>query len=220
VELDAVDDGLLGSIQASTVGHLARSKTLKQFHLNGFALDNECLVQLAEALECNTSLEDLSLDLYSVGHPGKGAFSLAESLRVNQHLKRLHLSISHSWNDEAFLNALANALRTDCTLESLIIGTCGIIRDSTAKVFAEMMEKNYTLELLQLSRYSGEWKPVLAYYLLLNSQRRGYFHSNYGLICKKQWVEGLVGVRDDLDGLYYFLQMNPSVFCDKNAHAC
>jgi hypothetical protein len=220
VELDAVDDGLLGNIKASTVGHLVRSKTIQHFHLNGFALDNDCLVELAEALECNTRLEDLSLDLYSVGHPGKGAFALAESLRMNQHLKRLHLSISHSWNDECFLKAVANALTTDCTLESLIIGTCGMIRDSTAKAFAEMMVRNYTLELLQLSRYSGEWKPILTYYLLLNSQRRGYYHSNYGVLCKKQWVEGLVGVRDDLDGLYYFLHMNPSIYCGKYALVC
>lgn len=215
VELDAVDDGLLGSIQASSVGHLARSTTLEHFHLNGFALDNDCLLQLADALEHSTSLVDLSLDLYSVGHPGQGAFALAESLRVNTHLKRLHLSISHAWNDEAFLKALAGALSTDCTLESLIIGTCAVIRDTAAQAFAEMMAQNCTLQNLQLSRYNGEWKQVLTYYLLLNSQRRGHFHENYVSLPRKEWIDGLIRVRNDLDGLYYFLQMNPSLFCGK-----
>lgn len=217
VELDAVDDGLLGSIQAETVGQLARSTTLQHFHLNGFALDNECLLQLADALQHNTTcLEDLSLDLYSVGQPGTGAFALAESLRINSHLKRLQLSISHAWNDETFLKAIARALSTDCTLQSLILGTCAVIRDSTAHAFAEMMVQNCTLERLQLSRYAGEWKPILSYYLLLNRQQRGYFHKNYGSLSRRAWMEGLDRVRDDLDGLYYFLQMNPSVYCGES----
>lgn len=214
VELDAVDDGLLGSIQAATVGRLVRSQTLEHFHLNGFALDNDCLVELADALQHNTSLVDLSFDLYSVGHPGQGGFALAEALRGNQHLKRLHLSISHAWNDEDFLQALAQALTTDCTLESLIIGTCAVIRDSTAQAFCEMMAQNCTLQQLQLSRYNGEWKPLLVYYVSLNSRRRGYFHANYGTdLPRWEWVEGLIQNSGDLDALYYFIHMNPSLYC-------
>jgi len=220
VEIDAVDDGLLGGIQSSTVQTLAHSTTLQQFHLNGFCLDNDCLVALAEGLSNTnthnnnhtTKFTDLSFDLYSVDHPGQGAFLLTDALQSNTTLEKLHLSISHAWNDDKFLQAMAAALSTHCTLKSLIIGTCAHIRDTTAQAFCQALASNYVLEFLQLSRYKGPYKALLQYYLKLNAQKRGYFHAHFGSnhLSRERWIrEALIPVRDDVDALYYFLHMNP-----------
>jgi hypothetical protein len=91
----------------------------------------------------------------------------------------------------------------------LIIGAISVITDTTAQAFAEMLFTNTVLELLQLSRYKGEWKPTLHYYLKLNSQGRGYFLQHFERLSRNHWVEALVNVREDLDGNFYFLQLNP-----------
>ena len=136
--------------------------------------------------------------------------ALADALRTNCTLQTLRLSLTHAWNDNAFFHALATALTYNGTLKSLIIGTCAVISDSIAHAFVDMLAQNHALEVLQLSRYKGVWKPHFCYYLKLNSQRRGYFHSQFGSLCKQIWIEeAVIPVRDDLEGIFYFLQMNP-----------
>jgi hypothetical protein len=219
VEIDAVDDGLLGTVSSTTMQKIAQSSTLKHFHLHGFLLDDPCLTQFASAMQDNMVLQDLSLDLLAKSI-GPGALALSHSLRINQHLQKLHISLAHpTWNDDVFFRALAIDLTTDCTLQSLIIGTCAIVSDETAHYFVEMMQYNHTLQVLQLSRYKGLWKSHLHYYLKLNSQRRGYFHSNFCSLLKDEWVEdGLIPIRDDIHGIFYFLLMNPVLL--SSAVAC
>ena len=217
VEIDAVDDGLLGGIQGETLRVMGHSSSLQKLHLNGFSLNNNCVESLSESIANNTSLEDVSFDLYC-GAPGKGAFSLCDALRFNQHLLRLHISISHDWNQDAFLMAMADSLKTNCTLKSLIVGAISVISDNAAKAFAEMLLQNTVMELLQLSRYKGDWKPTLHYYLKLNSQGRGHFLQHCEEIPRKEWVEVLAKSGGDLDVNFYFLQLNP-LLCSTAAMA-
>ena len=215
VELDAVDDGLLGSISAASVQQLTASKSIHTLTLNGFVLDNDCLDGMATSLSTNTTLQHLSFALYSLGHPGQGAaFFLTEALRRNEHLDSLRISMSHAWNDATFMQSLASALATDCTLKSLTIATCAQITETTGEAFAKMMASNHALEILELSTYHGPWKSNYLYYAQLNRQRRGYFHANSESISRKEWVEqGLLPVVEDTGALYYFLHMNPALCC-------
>ena len=215
VALDAVDDGLLGSISAASVQQLTESKSIHTLTLNGFVLDNDCLEGMASSLSTNTTLKHMSFALYSLGNPGQGAaFFLTDALRRNQHLDSLHISMSHAWNDDTFMQSLANALVTDCTLKSLTIATCAQITDTTGEAFAKMTASNHVLKILELSTYHGPWKSNYLYYTQLNRQRRGYFHANSESISKQEWVEqGLLPVVEDTNALYYFLHMNPALCC-------
>lgn len=220
VELDAVDDGLLGSISATSMQQLTSSRTIQTLHLNGYVLENDSLDVMAASLTTNTTLTDLSFDLYSLGHPGHEAFALAEALRCNQHIETLHLTISHAWNDDTFLQALATGLATDCTLKALTIGTCAKITDTTAQAFADMTVSNYALEKLQISTYHGSWKSVYLHYTGLNRKGRGFFHSNFGSLSRKEWVDkGLVPFAEDINVLFYYLQMNPMLCCPPSTTA-
>ncbi|CAB9528833.1 expressed unknown protein [Seminavis robusta] len=206
--MDAVEDGLLGGVTPSTLQCLAQSTTLEQLHLHGVILHDTCLTQLALGLgNRSTALKDLSLDLLA-----GGSLPLAQALGATTTLQRLHLTLTHSWTDATFLKALAQALsHSRGSLLTVKIGTCAVLDDATAAVFVEMLQHhNHVLEELQLGRYRGIWKPHLTYYLKLNRQKRGYFHANFTRLTKQRWIEeGLIPVRHDLEGIFYFLQMNP-----------
>ena len=58
-----------------------------------------------------------------------------------------------------------------------------------------------------------EKNPMISMYLKLNQLGRGDLIQN-DQTSRQQWVDKLLEAHDYLDGLYYFLSMNPSL-CEK-----
>ena len=130
---------------------LKTNTTLDTLNLSGYHDKDMMMVdlgaiELAEALETNTTLTDLILDNNKIGD--EGAKAIAEALKTNTTLINLKLSTNIIGDEGAY--ALAEALKTNTTLTDLILDN-NKIGDEGAKAIAEALKTNTTLINLKLS---------------------------------------------------------------------
>ena len=81
--------------------------------------------------------------------------------------------------------------------------------------FGDLLDNNYSLEnitFLSNATPGIQVDPLVSMYLRLNKMGRGVLLKG-GQSKRQQWVEMILESRDYLDGIFYFLSMNP-LLCD------
>lgn len=185
---------------------------------NNNSLTNENVLLLATALQQNTGLatfvlpcpqeEDLSAEC---------TLAIARALRVNTTLVTLNLP--HGTLSDDGLQHLAHGLTVNTTLKKMEVGgghhACAPAslgdNKGPAAVLTEMLERNYGLERLVVNSNDSSIQETVEYYLRLNATGRGALLRNGHANNREVWVDMLISVRDDLDCLFYFITMNPTV---------
>ncbi|CAB9506719.1 expressed unknown protein [Seminavis robusta] len=172
------------------------------------------LFEMAKALiQANnqSQLEDLSISGCLGGM--KGAKTISEMIRVNTSLKslELHLRSRTEDDDEEGIRELSKALGRNKTLAKFQLHGATNRTGSleTRNIFLQMLESNYALKSGVQVFHPGFLRPENELYLRLNQVGRGRLLLN-GL-AKREWVDTLIKVRQDLDCLFYFLSTNPSL---------
>ncbi|CAM6099047.1 unnamed protein product [Calypogeia fissa] len=160
----------LGRLGHEVIGEfLSKNHTLKCIDLSDTSLQNpDDFSQIARALECNTTLEDLSLaknrirpvDLKRLLQPLSyvvGEMTSSSSSPKNTTLTRLDLSELSLSTDEYphFVECVATMVRTNRALCTLVMGRTSLsAEDWKGQLFAALRD-NETLQELDLSHCTG-----------------------------------------------------------------
>lgn len=206
----------LGQNHFATIAFaLAMNKALRVLDLFGNNLSNDHFLVMAKALQMNEGLETIVLPC-----PGDEDLSvecssaISEVLKTNKTLITLNLPRSNL-SDVGLLH-LAEGLTVNTTLKKIEVGVSTSVGDKGTAALTGMLEKNYDLERLVVSSAEKSIKDKVEYYMRLNAVGRGSLLNN-GHANRGEWVEMLISVRDDLDCLFYFTTMNPTVCQFANA---
>jgi hypothetical protein len=142
--LNLSDNPALGADSARNLGDmLMQNSGLTELHLDRLSgvPKDKLAKRLAAALKVNGSLHVLTMR--ETNTEVAGATALAEALTVNHGLQLLNLA-SNPQFDDACLNPLVKALKTNHGLHSLILNRCKI-GDSSIKNLAPFMKTTSTL---------------------------------------------------------------------------
>lgn len=163
---------------------------LKTLELHRTQLTDESCACLVDMLRQNTGLLHLDLSFNEITE--KTYLGLAEALKSNNTLKTINLQVNKKMKVEA-CEALLAMLKENTILEQI---------NTLLRVRFEPQEYHRVEEVLH----------EMNLYLRLNHCGR---HSLLqGTASLKDWGKSLLAVQDDLNGLYYLTQANPSAICD------
>lgn len=187
---------------------LLHNNTLRVLDLFGNTVFNEHVVLIAKSLEQNKSLETLVLPCPTEDLTVESCAAISRALQVNKTLVTLNLPRSNLCDDG--LLHIAQGLTVNTTLKKIEVGVSKSIGEKGTDALTAMLEKNYELERLVVSSAENNIKEKVEYYMRLNEVGRGTLLRD-GKATREQWVEMLISVRDDLDCLFYFTTVNPSI---------
>lgn len=183
---------------------LCSSNTLMSLSLKDFHLDDECLSAMAQSLENGSLLQCLKFDLYL--DISNGGLALARSLAVNRTLRILDIRMSVKVNQQLLLTEVANALVKNTTMKDLkLIGNI-----DKGNEYAKMLETNCDLEAVRVTA-DKETQAMIDFYLKLNRANRRLALQEYGTLMNEDWLDLITKAADELDLIYYFIHMNPSL---------
>ena len=111
--------------------------------------------------------------------------------------------------DDGLLH-IAEGLTVNTTLKKIEVGVSKQIGEKGQDALTAMLETNYELERLVVSSAENGIKEKVEYYMRLTEVGRGTLLRD-GKATREQWVEMLISVSNDLDCLFYFTTMNPSI---------
>ena len=132
---------------------LRHNTTLTDLALNKLAVSDMGGIALAEALRDNNTLSFFVLGGSPIGDPT--AMILAETIKANKKLRDIRL-FHCKYLQDVGVKALAEALKTNSTLEALYLEDTGV-GDVGAQALAETFKVNTTLEIVSL--YSTNITP-------------------------------------------------------------
>ena len=214
VVIRAMEASMWGTLSCSSVASLCSSTTLKNLELFVFSnCGSSFLKEMARTLiehKDTTQLQDVSISGCLGGV--KGADLISQMIRINKKLKslELHLRERSEEDDEAGIVKLSVALAKNKTLEKFQLHGAtdkgGSIE--TRKAYLQMLQTNYTLLHGIQVFHPGFLRPDNELYLKLNQVGRGRLLENFNAD-KKEWVDTLVEVSDDIDCLFYLVRTNP-----------
>lgn len=187
---------------------LLTNASLKVLDLFGNNVQNEHVVLVANALQRNESLETLVLPCPSDDLSVESCAAISQALQNNSTLVTLNLPRSNLSDDG--LSHLAEGLTLNTTLKKIEVGVSKDVGNKGTEALTRMLENNYELERLVVSSAEKDIKDKVLYYMRLNEVGRGSLLRD-GKATREQWVEMLISVRDDLDCLFYFTTMNPTL---------
>ena len=237
LQLSSPNHALQGApFSPMALGELLQSRTVTDLYLSRLGLGPGHIEQIYERLPDNIHLS--TLDLFGNNLRDIDIINIVGALRVNQALETLVLPCSTQELSIEACAALSSALRENSTLrtlnlprsnlnddglwhlaEGLTVNTTlkkievGVGKDLSAKgkdALTSLLEQNYQLERLVLSSSEKAISDKVEYYMRLNEVGRGSLLRD-GNASREQWVEMLITCRDDLDCLFYFVSMNPSL---------
>lgn len=190
------------------------NKSLRVLDLFGNNIENEHVVLFAKVLQTNKTLETLVLPCPSDDISVDACAAISRALRENTTLVTLNLPRSNL-KDEGLLH-LVQGLNVNTTLKKIEVGVSKDIGDQGMGALMKMLETNYELERLVVSSSQKSIKEKVQYYMRLNEVGRGALLRD-GKATREQWVEMLISCSDDLDCLFYFINVNPSLCQFANA---
>lgn len=199
------------SLSASTCS----LRVLDLFGNNNLTNDHFCL--MAQALESNATLETFVLPRQhneSIELSKECSLAMAQALLVNKTLVTLSLPCSNL-DDDGLLH-LASSLTVNSTLKKIEVGVSKTVGEKGKAALTQMLEKNYELERLVISSAEKSFQEKVEYYIRLNAVGRGPLLQSCSSN-RAEWVEMLISVHDDLNCLFYFITMNPTVCQYANA---
>lgn len=189
------------------------NSSLDKMHLSFDLMHDDGSTPIANALERNSSLKELSL-LISEKHSMSCRIEpLAEMLRTNATLE--WLEISRSLLNDPSAELFANALNDNRTLKVFDVNfnAPGKVRITSAgfKALLEMLQVNQTLEIIPTHGLDNETlQSKIEWYLNLNESglRRVQLSGN----TSQQEFYSILSEQEELDYLFYLLSQNTSLF--------
>jgi len=181
-------------------------------------MDNDGLVAVAEALRTNDKMKSLAISVY--GETTTGCTAFADMLQINHTLEHLRIRAGGTFEADEFLSETAVSLAYNDTLKSLKLFGFRKLNPNHEGSYAKMLETNQVLEELALSRwrrgekktpYCGKNRRLIDYFLRLNQYGRRRLTNDFETTTPQDWVQVLSMCSSDLDALYYFVSMNPSL---------
>jgi hypothetical protein len=139
------------------------------------------------------------------------SIAIANMLKINASIVSLYMPCSQF--TDIGLTHLADSLLINTTLKKIEISISSNIGPTGENALTNMLEKNYELERLIIDSNEMSIQRKIEYYIRLNNVGRGQL-INGGQANRIEWVTMIISVRDDLDCVYYFISMNPTL-CQK-----
>jgi hypothetical protein len=194
---------------------LATNKNLRVLDLFANNATQDQLLLIATGLRENEGLETFVLPgLSNLELSYECSLAIADMLKVHKTIHSLYLPCS-KFTDAGLIH-LAESLTINTTLKKVEIGVSDQVGNQGMTALTRMLERNYELERLVVDSSEKSIKSKIEYYMRLNAVGRGPLLSS-GQANRVEWVNMLISVRDDLDCLFYFISMNPTVCQFANA---
>lgn len=204
---------------------LRRNQSLRSIQIR-YALNENAALAFFRMLQDNTSIEAADIDMDCWGGYGQ---PLGDALKVNQRLEDLELniygndehleanavSIGKSLEDNAFLRRLCVTFQDPLQQEDGD-SSLAVKRERMSQAFCgpfdEVMASNVVLGELLIGTVGERvhFGDCVQFCLKLNQAgRKELLAPNEAP--RSQWIKTLIANVDDLDVLFYFLSMNPSL---------
>jgi hypothetical protein len=211
--LQAATPNALGQVSPEAVAAIGMAPQLQDLRLGNFELKHPHMVQMGKVLSSNVVLTELKIDSCVELHR-ETAVAMAKMLRNNRRLKSFELGLTSMIPDDCAV-VLAESLKYNTTMESFTLskGTGARFRPITSQVcqtaFVDMLHQNYVLETLVLFQRFPV-KKEFKLYLTLNKYGRGKLLMSHASE-REDWIQAIYKVNDDLDSIFYYLGINPSL---------
>ena len=185
------------------------NKNIRVLDLFSNNIKNDQLIQIVQMLSSNNVLEMIVLPgLDDNEFNDKCSMAVSEMVKFNSTLMSLYMPCS-KFTDFGLVH-LAESLSVNTALKKVEIAVSNSIGEQGIAALTKMLDKNYGLERLVVDSNEKSIKSKIEYYMRLNAVGRGPL-INSGQANRVEWVNMLVSVRDDLDCLFYFISMNPTL---------
>jgi len=213
IELYAVDidrEPVGSFVTPSALSYLIHNKTsLTRLDCQDLTFQDEHIIEMAAALETNTTLRYLSLWGCTVGD--RGMVALSSMLEKNTGVQ--HLDLSYNEIGDIGCTAVAKSLHVNKTLKALklVRNEKFVAEGEGYEALLEMMKWNHNIEELLLTP-SPEVDSDLGFYLFVNRHRYLLENDN---ITRRQLVDMLHSHRNDSTFLFHFLKAKPTL-CNTN----
>lgn len=218
---DSVKEVDLRKNQISPVGclHLTQCLThnssLEKLNLACNPLQDIGARALAILLQVHPSLK--ILELHRTQLTDMGCRLLAETLKANTSLLNLDVSFNDITEDTYLY--VAEALKVNQTLKTINIQVNKKMKIQACEAILGMVKENFVLEsvstLMRVRFDPAEYHQFedllhqINLYLRLNHAGRGRLLQ--GEATTQEWAISLLAMHDDINGLYYLMQSNPSL---------
>jgi len=193
---------------------IAQNTNLRILDLFGNNLSNENIVLIAKGLQQNVGLQTLVLPCSEEVLSLESSAAISHALKVNTTLVNLNLPRG-SLSDDGLLH-LSEGLSVNKTLRKIEVDVSKHVGEKGRTALLGMLEKNYGLERLVVGSAEKSIKEKVEYYMRLNEAGRGSLFSK-GHANRAEWVEMLISCSTDLDCLFYFTSLNPTLCQFANA---
>lgn len=185
------------------------NKNIRVLDLFANNIKNDQLIQIVHMLSGNKVLEMIVLPgLDDNEFNDECSVAVSEMVKFNSSLISLYMPCS-KFTDLGLVH-LAENLSINTTLKKVEIAVSNKIGQQGIDALTKMLDKNYELERLVVDSNEKSIKSKIEYYMRLNAVGRGPL-INSGQANRVEWVNMLISVRDDLDCLFYFISMNPTL---------
>ena len=185
------------------------NKNIRVLDLFANNIKNDQLIRIVNVLRGNEVLEMVVLPgLDDNEFNDECSMAVSEMVKVNSSMISLYMPCS-KFTDIGLVH-LADSLSVNTTLKKVEIAVSNKIGEEGIAALTRMLDKNYELERLVVDSNEKSIKSKIEYYMRLNAVGRGPL-INSGQANRVEWVNMLVSVRDDLDCLFYFISMNPTL---------
>lgn len=200
----------LGPEHYDAVMHaIQTNKSIRVLDLFSNNIENDQLLQIVNVISGNEILEMVVLPgLDDNEFNDECSTAVSEMVKFNSSLISLYMPCS-KFTDVGLVQ-LAESLSVNTTLKKVEIAVSNKIGQVGIAALTKMLDKNYELERLVVDSKEKSIKGKIEYYMRLNAVGRGPL-INSGQANRVEWVNMLVSVCDDLDCLFYFISMNPTL---------
>lgn len=186
----------------------SRNDSLRVLDLFGNTVYNENVILIVNALENNCCLETLVLPCPTDSLSVESCAAISKALQINKTLLTLNLPRSNL-SDDGLLH-IVHGLTVNTTVKKIEVGISKQVSDKSTAALKEMLENNYELERLVVSSAKKDIKDKIEHFMRLSGVGRGSLLRD-GKATREQLVDMLISVSNDLDCLFYFITMNPSL---------
>lgn len=215
VSIKPLQSGSMGYVSTDPLVEVCKLPKLTYLSILGLSFPKSFphLGQMMSALRCSGTIQDLSLQSST---SKDNCTSIGNFVREAKVLKFLHIRLSAEGNEDAkHILKIGEALQENTSLKTLALeyrhSSNTSIGSENLATFGMSLAQNYSLEkitFLSNSTPGIEEDPLVSMYLRLNRLGRGKLIRGEQT-SRQQWVEKLLESHDYLDGMYYFLSMNP-----------
>ena len=215
VGIQPLETDAIGTLSTDSLVALCRLRELSYLSIRGLSFPESFphLEQMMAALRNSCTIRDL---IFQSSTSEDNCTSIESLIRGSKSLECVHVRIgAEGKQDDKHIVKIAEALQENASIKRLTIEYRHLsninFNPSTLAKFGKLLEGNYSIEdIIFISNATPGigHDPLVSMYLKLNLLGRGALIQGEQT-SRQQWVEKLLEVNDYLDGIYYFLSMNP-----------